>query len=199
MNKPATRVFAAAAAAALALLFPAAPSADEALLKAMVKDEARICKDVPLDRNLDAVAAYKMMTTQKAHLVDVRTVQEYQFVGHVPGAYSIPLLVWGKWDEKKKSFGLDPNPDFVKQFSATFPDKKAPIIIMCRSGHRSGKAIKALQAAGYSNLYQMWEGFEGIAVQDKDLPSAGKKIVDGWRNKGLPSTWDMDPALVVMK
>lgn len=199
MNKLFAHVFAATAAALLLLSPVAATANDEATLKALVKDEARICKDVPLDRNLDAVAAYKMMTAQKVALLDVRTPQEYQFVGHVPGAHLIPFVVWGKWDQAKKSFGLDPNPDFVKQVSATFPDKKAPLIVMCRSGHRSGKAIKALQAAGYTNLYQMWEGFEGIAVADKDLPSAGKKIVDGWRNKGLPSTWDIDPALVVVK
>ena len=168
-------------------------------LKVLVKDENRICKDIAIERNIDAMTAYKMMTAQKVPLVDVRTVQEYQFVGHVPMAYNIPNFVWGKWDEQKKNFGTDPNPDFLRQFAGLFPDKKATIIIMCRSGHRSGKAIKQLVAAGYTNLYQMWEGFEGITVSDKEVPSFGKKVVDGWKNKGLPYTWDMDPALVVMK
>ncbi len=168
-------------------------------LKVLVKDEARICKDIALERNIDAMSAYKMVMTQKVPLVDVRTVQEYQFVGHAPTAYNIPNFVWGKWDEQKKTFGTEPNADFVKQFSSLFPDKNAAIIIMCRSGHRSGKAIKQLIAAGYTNLYQMWEGFEGIPVSDKELPNYGKKVVDGWKNKGLPYTWDMDPALVVMK
>jgi hypothetical protein len=45
----------------------------------------------------------------------------------------------------------------------------------------------------------MWEGFEGIAVSDKELPTYGKKIVDGWKNRGLPYTWDMDPLYIVMK
>jgi len=126
-------------------------------------------------------------------------VQEYQFVGHVSNSYNIPAFVWGKWDEQKKAFGTEPNPDFLKQFAAVFPDKNSPVIIMCRSGHRSGKAIKLLAQAGYANLYQMWEGFEGITVTDKDLPAYGKKIVDGWKNRGLPYTWDMDPQYVVMK
>ncbi len=169
------------------------------VLKLAVKDDARICKDVAVERNIDAVAAYRMSSSQKVPIVDVRTAQEYQFVGHVPFAYNLPAFVWGKWDEQKKSFGTEPNPDFVKLFAATFPDKNAPIIIMCRSGHRSGKAIKLLLQAGYTNLYQMWEGFEGIAVSDKELPTYGKKIVDGWKNRGLPYTWDMDPLYIVMK
>ncbi len=169
------------------------------ILKPLVKDEARICKDIPAERNIDAVTAYRMSTTQKVPIVDVRTVQEYQFVGHVPNAYHLPVFVWGKWDAQKKTFSTEPNPDFIKQFTSVFPDKNAAIIIMCRSGHRSGKAIKLLIQAGYTNLYQLWEGFEGIAVSDKELPSYGKKIVDGWKNRGLPYTWDMDPQYIVMK
>lgn len=199
MNRTLTRFVVAAAASIATLALSPARAAEPDLLKVLVKDEARICADVPRDRNIDAVTAYKMTAAGKAALVDVRTVQEYQLVGHVPGAYSIPAFTWGKWDDAKKSFGVEANPEFVKQFSATFPDRSAAVIVMCRSGHRSGKAIKLLAAAGYTNLYQMWEGFEGIAVADKDLPSHGRKIVDGWRNKGLPSTWDMDPKLVVMR
>jgi len=168
-------------------------------LKALVKDEVRICKDIALERNIDAVTAYRMSAVQRVPIVDVRTVQEYQFVGHVSASYNIPFLVWGKWNEQKKEFGMDANPDFMEQFASRFPDKKAPVIVMCRSGHRSGKAIKLLVQAGYTNLYQMWEGFEGLAVKDKDLPSFGTKIVDGWKNRGLPYTWDMDPQYVVLK
>ncbi len=187
------------AAIAVLLVASAARGAEPDVLKALAKDEARIAKDVPPDRNVDAATAFRMTTTDKVPIVDVRTVQEYQFVGHVPGAFSIPAFLWGRWDDQKRSFGLDPNPDFVKQFAAVFPDKSAPVIVMCRSGHRSAKATKLLVGAGYSRVYQLWEGFEGVAVPDKDLPSYGKKLVDGWRNRGLPYTWDMDPALVVLR
>ncbi len=169
------------------------------LLKALARDDARIDRSVPPERNVDAATAYRMMASDKVPLVDVRTVQEYQFVGHVPGAYSIPAFVWGRWDDQKRAFGLEPNPEFVKQFSAAFPDRNAPVLLMCRSGHRSVKAMKLLAAAGYSRVYQVWEGFEGLPVPDKDLPSYGKKVLDGWRNRGLPYTWEMDPALVVVR
>jgi len=173
--------------------------ADMDALKSLVKDEARIVKDYPLEKHIDAVAASKMAADKKAVIVDLRTVQEYQLIGHIPGTLNIPVAFWGKWDDTKKSFGWEPNPDFVKQFAAAFPDKNGTYILMCRSGHRSGKTIKTLQQAGYANLYQMWDGFEGIAVSDKASPNYGKKMVDGWKNKNLPWTYDMDPVMVVLK
>ncbi len=197
--RSAMRKLAVSAAIAVLLVASAARGNEPDALKALAKDEARIAKDVPLDRNVDAATAYRMTTADKVPIVDVRTVQEYQFVGHVPGAYSIPAFVWGRWDDQKRAFGLEPNPEFAKQFAAVFPDRTAPVILMCRSGHRSAKAAKLLAAAGYSRVYQLWEGFEGVPVPDRDLPSYGKKIIDGWRNRGLPYTWDMDPKLVVLK
>jgi rhodanese-related sulfurtransferase len=174
-------------------------ASDRETLKAQVIDEARIIKDLALDRHIDAVAANTMATSLKVPIVDVRTLQEYQLVGHIPGTRNIPFASWGKWDEQKKAFGWEPNPDFVQQFANTFSDKSKAYIIMCRSGHRSGKAIKLLTDAGYTNLYQMWDGFEGLDVKDKASPNFGKKAVDGWKVKGLPYTYEMDPQLVVMR
>jgi rhodanese-related sulfurtransferase len=168
-------------------------------LKVLVKDEARIVKEFPVERHLDAAAANQMASVGKAVIVDIRTPQEYQLIGHVPGTYNIPVSFWGKWDDQKKVFGWDQNPDFVKQFANVFPDKSAAYILMCRSGHRSAKAVKTLHQAGYANLYQMWDGFEGSAVADKTSPNFGKKLVDGWKNKNLPWTYDMDPVLIVRK
>jgi len=173
--------------------------ADVDTLKAMAKDEARICKTIPIEKNIDAVTAYRMAMSQKVPMIDVRTSEEYQFVGHIPFAYSLPVKVWGKWDDKKNQFALDANAEFARQFETQFPDKNAAYIITCRSGHRSTAAIDLLLKAGYTNLHNLWEGFEGIPVKDKDLPSAGMKNVDGWKNKGLPATWDMDPKLIVLK
>ena len=161
-------------------------SNDIGSLKARVKYEARISKNIACERNIDAVTAYYMSTVQLIPLVDVRTPQEYQDAGHVPASYNIPAFVWGEWDEYAKAFLLDENPDFVKEFENRFPVKENPAIIMCRSGHRSVMAIMLLVQAGYVNLYHMWEGFEGLAVRDKDR--GGAKNVDGWKNRGLPCT-----------
>ncbi len=155
-------------------------------LRERVKDEARISMDIALERNIDAVTAYRLSTTQLIPLVDVRTAQEYHFAGHVPASLNIPAFVWGEWKEHMRSFSLDENPDFLTEFEGRFPDKDEPAIIMCRSGHRSVIAIANLVQAGYTNLYHMWEGFEGLAVRDKDLLHGGTRFADGWKNRGLP-------------
>lgn len=166
-------------------------------LDELTKDDARIAKSIPVDNNIDANTAYLMATTKNIPIVDIRTIQEYQFVGHIPFAYNLPVQVWGnKWDAKKNNFSLDPNPDFVKEFEHKFPDKSASYIITCRSGHRSPKAVDLLVKAGYTNLYNMWEGFEGVAVKEKELPTFNQKVVDEWKNKGLPYTWNIDQKLI---
>lgn len=163
-------------------------SMDLETLKAAVKDEARISKDIAIERNIDAVTAYRMSTIQLIPLVDVRTAQEYQFAGHVPDSINIPAFERGEWDEYMRAFDLDANPDFVTEFAERFPDREDTVIIMCRSGHRSVLAIALLVQAGYANLYHLWEGFEGLATRDKDMLSGGTKIMDGWKNRGLPCT-----------
>lgn len=42
--------------------------------------------------------------------------------------------------------------DIVEQVSMRFPDKGTPIKLYCRSGGRAGKAMQALQQAGYDNV-----------------------------------------------
>ncbi len=155
-------------------------------LKALVKDESRISRDISLERNIDAVKAYRLNTTQLIPIVDVRTAQEYHFAGHVPASLNIPAFIWGEWKEHMRSFSLDENPDFLTEFEGRFRDKDEPAIIMCRSGHRSVIAIANLVRAGYTNLYHMWEGFEGLSVRDKDLLRGGIRFADGWKNRGLP-------------
>jgi len=182
-----------------AVLMQKVIAADINTLKAQIKDEARLVTDIALERHVDAIAANTMSTSLKIPIVDVRTIQEYQLVGHIRGTHNIPVASWGTWDDRQKEFGWEPNSDFVKHFSSIFPDKTKPYIIMCRSGHRSAKAVKLLVQAGYTDLYQMWDGFEGLSVDDKSSPNYGRKAVDGWKAKGLPYTYDMDPRLVVMK
>ena len=167
-------------------------------LKATVKDKARISQDIALERNIDAVTAYGMSTNQLIPLVDVRTAQEYQSAGHVPASFNIPAFLWGEWDEQTRAFGLEANLDFVKEFAERIPDREDPVIIMCRSGHRSVLAITLLVQAGYTNLYHMWEGFEGLAIRDKNLMNGGTNFMDGWKHRSLPYTYDMEPQKVVL-
>jgi rhodanese-related sulfurtransferase len=108
----------------------------------------------------------------KAVLVDVRTAIEHSFVGHPPGAVSIP------WKEFP---GMVLNEHFVDQVAELVPDKTAPIFLLCRSGQRSLAAADALEKAGYGHLINILEGFEGRLNEDKH-----RGCLDGWRFHGLP-------------
>jgi rhodanese-related sulfurtransferase len=68
-----------------------------------------------------------------AIFVDVRSKSEFE-AGHVPGAINIPLeQLMGRMEE------VDPS--------------KGPVILYCRSGNRSGMALRILREAGLDNLY----------------------------------------------
>jgi rhodanese-related sulfurtransferase len=64
------------------------------------------------------------------------------------------------------------------------------VILICRSGDRSAKAQDRLQAAGFTRVYSIAEGFEGDTA--KDGAQAGQRTVNGWKNGGLPWTYKLD-------
>ncbi len=66
-------------------------------------------------------------------------------------------------------------------------DEFSTIILMCRSGSRSSKAVNMLAEAGYDNLYTIVDGFEG----DKDKHK--QRTVNGWKNAGLPWSYKIAP------
>jgi len=73
-------------------------------------------------------------------VIDVRTREEYQ-KGHIKGARNIPV------DQLEKRKGSIPR------------DKD--LILYCQTGGRSVRAIRTLELAGYTRLYNMDEGFRG--------------------------------------
>jgi rhodanese-related sulfurtransferase len=59
-------------------------------------------------------------------------------------------------------------------------DPEALVMFLCRSGARSMRPRLATEA-GYTNCYNILEGFEG----DKDANGHRNKV-GGWRKAGLP-------------
>ena len=56
------------------------------------------------------------------------------------------------------------NPDFIDHVKEVFkPDDT--IVAMCRSGGRSALAINMLAKAGFTNVYNIIDGFEGDTVE----------------------------------
>jgi rhodanese-related sulfurtransferase len=106
-----------------------------------------------------------------ARLVDVRTRAEWDWVGRVQGAVEIEWLTYP---------AMKPNPDFLVQLHHQV-DAEAMVLFLCRSGGRSDSAARAAISAGFSNCYNVLEGFEG----DKDA-NGHRNHIGGWRHAGLP-------------
>ena len=106
-----------------------------------------------------------------AKLVDVRTGAELHYVGSVPGSEAIE---WNSYPEGQR------NPAFLEQL-AEVVRKDEPVMFLCRSGVRSHFAAIAANQAGWTEAYNVLEGFEG------DKNAAGQRnSVGGWKFARLP-------------
>jgi rhodanese-related sulfurtransferase len=162
------------------VIFAASPPADEK-------------KHTEAGKYVTAAEAYEMWKANpdKVKIIDCRIQEEYSFVGHAPMAYNIPSRLWtGKWNEEKKDYVLEDNPEFETQVKKKFAQDDT-IMIMCRSGHRSAASVNRLTKAGFINVYNIVDGFEGEKVN-------GKRMKDGWKNSSAPWTYDLDPKLIYM-
>jgi len=131
-------------------------------------------------KSISAGDAFELLQKNpSATLIDVRSGMEFLFVGHPVGAIHIPWIDEPDWVV---------NPNFVKQvrqvilggLSCEIGDC-APVIMICRSGKRSREAGAELIKAGFPEVYNIEDGFEG-ALDEKHHRST----VGGWRFHGLP-------------
>ena len=153
-------------------------------------------KQTVLGLYLTPVQAYEMWKADpgKVKVLDVRTPDEYLFVGHPTMAWNIPLaLQTYQWDASGRKLPMKPNPDFVAQAKELFTPADT-LLVICRSGGRSAKAVDALAAAGFKQVYNIVDGVEGDLVEDPASPDHGKRTKNGWKISGLPWTYDLDPA-----
>ncbi len=124
-------------------------------------------KQTSLGLYVTAAEAYEMWKAdpEQVKVLDVRMVEEYVFLGHAEGAVNIPVAFPKyEWHADKRKYGFEINPDFIDHVKAVFrPDDT--IVAMCRSGGRSAFAINMLAKAGFTNLYNIIDGFEGDTVE----------------------------------
>ncbi|MBF0369764.1 MAG: rhodanese-like domain-containing protein [Magnetococcales bacterium] len=114
---------------------------------------------------------WKLVQREDVVFVDIRSEIEHFFVGNPPGVINIP------WQDAP-DFEL--NPDFLKEVSLA-ARKDQPVVLICRSGHRSIDAGNFLLEAGFQKVYNVLEGFEGDRDQHHHRSS-----INGWRFRGLP-------------
>jgi len=119
--------------------------------------------------------AWALVQAGAAELVDVRSVEEYRFVGHVPGSLNV---AWAT------GTSLNRNPRFVRELEAKV-GKTGLVLLLCRSGKRSALAAEAAAKAGFTQVFNVLDGFEG------EIDAQGQRgKSDGWRFQGLP--WQQD-------
>jgi len=145
---------------------------------------------------LTAQDAYDMVSeaSNKILFIDVRTRGELQFIG-MPTLVdaNVPFLVETsptQWDDANSTFKLAVNPKFVESVDQRVALKGLTrddqVVLICQGGLRAARAANALTQAGYTKVYTVIDGFEGDPVADG--PHKGERLVNGWRNAGLPWT-----------
>ncbi|MEW6259446.1 MAG: rhodanese-like domain-containing protein, partial [Thermodesulfobacteriota bacterium] len=142
--------------------------------------------------------AYEMWKAnpEKVTILDCRSVEEYAYVGHAPMAVNIPSkLNTLKFNAETKAYDMMDNPDFEVQIQKRFKPEDT-IAIMCRSGHRSAASVERLAKIGFTNIYNISDGFEGDVLKDSESYYQGKRVLNGWKNSGAPWTYALDPKLV---
>jgi rhodanese-related sulfurtransferase len=131
-------------------------------------------------------------------ILDVRTPGEYVFVGHAAMAANIPIKSLAtKFDSEKKKPVMPENKNFVEEVKKRFKTTDT-IMVMCRSGGRSAIAVNLLAEAGFKNVYNIIDGFEGDALDVPGSYNNGKRLVNGWKNSGAPWTYEVDPKLMYL-
>ena len=121
---------------------------------------------------LPPVEAYEKMSGEPdAIFIDVRSELEYFFVGSPVGAVNIPWRDSPDWDI---------NPRFIPAI-AEMARHDQPIYLICRSGVRTIEAGNALIDAGFHEVFNIGEGFEGKIDENLHRGTLG-----GWRYRGLP-------------
>jgi rhodanese-related sulfurtransferase len=174
----------------LLAVFMSAANAQEAA----AKNDLPEGKQTSLGLYLTAAEAYDrwIASPDAVRILDVRTLEEYLYVGHAPMAWNIPLLFQShEWNAEKENFAFRPNPDFLSMVSEVARPADT-IMVMCRSGGRSAMAVNMLAEAGYTNVYQIVDGMEGDAVKDPLSVFQGQRLRNGWKNSGLPWTYAPD-------
>ena len=100
-------------------------------------------------KEVDCVAALQLINHKNALVLDVREEAEYK-LGHILNSSHIPL---GKLNERAGE---------LEKY------KEQPIVVVCRSGNRSGTACMVLGKRGFTQVYNLTGGV--TAWQKANLP-----------------------------
>ncbi len=109
--------------------------------------------------------AWHLFEQGDALLIDVRTIEERESVGYVPGSIHDAWAIGNP---------MVSNPRFVRELESKV-GKLDVILLLCRSGKRSVAAAETVSRLGFKNVFNVTEGFEGEV-----------NLKNGWINRDLP-------------
>jgi len=138
--------------------------------------ERALQQQLPYAGALTPAEAWELLRAHPgAKLIDVRTAAERDWVGRVAIPHDQHFAIeWNRYP------GGTHNPGFLDQLHSTAgPDDM--LLFLCRSGVRSRHAATLAAENGYTQCFDILEGFEG----DKDA-EGHRKTVGGWCKAGLP-------------
>lgn len=162
-------------------------------------------KQTTLGLYMDSTMAYDyvMKNMDNTLFVDVRTPSEVNYLGAT--TVMDALIPWvfmdsSGWNSQKHRYNRKSNDNFVADMDALLKKKGRTkddvLILMCRSGDRSALAVNLLAKNGYTNVYTVVHGYEGDKA--KDGPKKGQRVVNGWKNSGMPWTYTLDGDLMYL-
>lgn len=105
------------------------------------------CDDARKEGKLVSSSVPKAAAVRDTFWIDVRTPAEFAD-GHLSEAYNIPLQ------------------EFASRFPLELTNKNAVVALYCRSGNRSGQALRMAQEMGYTKAFNAG-GFAALSAARK--------------------------------
>ncbi len=120
----------------------------------------------------------RLSKESSSYLVDVRTEPEWLFVG-LPDLQSLNkqtiCVSWHMYPE------MEINENFKSEILESGINKQDTIFLICRSGNRSCDAAEFLASHGFTNCFNVIDGFEG-----ENNPNHQRSTINGWKYYKLP-------------
>ena len=130
-------------------------------------------------KNISSQECFEKLSIEvNSQLIDVRTKPEWIYVG-VPDLSSInKKVIFVSWQVYPK---MGTNQFFENQILESNIKKDNNLYFICRSGNRSNNAAEFLASRGFSNCFNVIDGFEGKLNHERQRAS-----IDGWQFNKLP-------------
>ena len=130
-------------------------------------------------QNINSLQCFeKLSKDSSSYLIDVRTKPEWLFVG-VSDLQSLQKkTICVSWNVYPN---MEINVNFESEILESGINKQDAIFLICRSGNRSSDAAEFLTSRGFTNCFNVKDGFEGEIG-----PNHQRSTINGWKYSKLP-------------